>query len=142
MASDDMSRCIRQLASDAQRGRDVLGVWHSLNAAWHTYSIRCLGIPPTPQAAALPMLPEAMQTDPTVRADPRTHDERDAAANDRWLEWIDLLMHRLTAPQRHAVRGALHGYGAQLWNADTLRPTNEGILAVQALGILHLARTA
>ena len=88
------------------------------------------------------MLPDPMQTDPSLRIDIRTALEKDEAARRIWYEWIDLLMHRLTAPQRHAVRGALHGYGAQLWNADTLRPTTEGILAVQALGILHIARTA
>jgi hypothetical protein len=137
-----MGRCIMALVADTQRRRDLFSVWQAFNAAWDTYLTRCRSITPTPQAAALPMLPEAMQTDPTVRADPRTHDERDAAARDRWHEWIDLLMHRLNDPHRHAVRGALHGYGAQLWNEDALRPTNEGILAVQALGILHLARTA
>ena len=141
LASEDMGRCIMYLIQTPQKRRDLFSVWQSFNAAWHNFAGRCLSITPTPQAAALPMLPEVTETDPTVRADPRSQDERAEAANDRWHEWLGNLMHSLTAPQRHALRGALHGYGAQLWNPDTCKPTDEGILAVQALGILHVVRT-
>ena len=142
LASEDMGRCIRYLIQNEQKRRDLFSVWQSFNAVWHNFAGRCLSITPTPQAAALPMLPEVTQTDPTVRADPRSHDERDDAARRNWYDWIDLLMHRLTAPQRHALRGSLHGYGAEVWTPDKRAPTKAGELAIEALAILHLARTA
>ena len=142
LASEDMGRCIMALVTDAQRRRDLLGVWQALNAAWANYAARCLSITPTPQAAALPMLPDPMQTDQSLRIDIRTSEERDEAARRVWFEWIDLLMHRLTAPQRHALRGSLQGYGAEVWNPDARKPTKAGHLAVDALAALHAARTA
>jgi hypothetical protein len=137
-----MGRGIWHIASTPQVRRDLLGVWQSLNAAWANYAARCLSITPTPQAAALPMLPDPMQTDQSLRIDIRTAEEKDEAARRVWYEWIDLLMHRLTAPQRHALRGSLQGYGAEVWNPDARKPTKAGHLAVDALAALHAARTA
>ena len=142
LAGEDMGRCIIALARSPERRRDLFSVWQALNAAWHNYATRCCSITPTPQAAALPMLPDPMQTDPSLRIDIRTADERDEAARRVWFEWIDLLMHRLTFPQRHALRGSLHGYGAEVWNPDERKPTKAGHLAVEALAALHAARTA
>lgn len=142
LAGEDMGRCIIALARSPERRRDLFSVWQALNAAWHNYATRCCSITPTPQAAALPMLPDPMQTNPSLRIDIRTADERDEAARRVWFEWIDLLMHRLTFPQRHALRGSLHGYGAEVWNPDDRKPTKAGCLAVEALAALHAARTA
>lgn len=142
LAGEDMGRCILALARSPERRRDLLGVWQGLNAAWVNFATRCLSVTPTPQAAALPMLPDPVQTDQSLRIDPRTADEKDEAARRVWYEWIDLLMHRLTAPQRHALRGSLQGYGAEVWNPNTRKPTKAGHLAVEALAALHAARTA
>ena len=142
LAGEDMGRGIIALARSPERRRDLFSVWQALNAAWHNYATRCCSITPTPQAAALPMLPDPMQTDPSLRIDIRTADERDEAARRVWFEWIELLMHRLTFAQRHALRGSLHGYGAEVWNPHDRKPTKAGYLAVEALAALHAARTA
>ena len=141
LAGEDIGRCIMALAPSPERRRDLLGVWQSLNAAWANFAARCLSITPTPQAAALPMLPDPMQTDQSLRIDIRTGEEKDEAARRVWYEWIDLLMHRLAAPQRHALRGSLQGYGVEVWSSDKRAPTKAGHLAVEALAALHAART-
>lgn len=142
LAGEDMGRCIIALARSPERRRDLFGVWQALNAAWHNYATRCCSITPTPQAAALPMLPDPMETDPSLRVDLRTSDERAEAARRVWFEWVELLQHRLTFAQRHALRGSLHGYGAEVWNSDDRKPTKAGHLAIEALASLHVARTA
>jgi hypothetical protein len=138
LASEPMGRCIRALRSSAQDRRDLLGVWQSLCAAHANYAHRCLSLTTSAQSSSLPMLPDPMQTDPSLRVDLRTPDERDEAARRVWLEKLEALM-ALPPGQRHALRGHLQGYGADIWDTDRLRPTAAGQLAVEALAALHLA---
>ncbi len=140
LASDDMGRCIRWAVRDDRTRRELLDVWQGLSASWHNYATRCLSLTTTPQAASLPMLPNPMQTDPSLRVDLRTAEERDEAARNSWFAWLDDLM-ALPSENRHALRGHLQGYGAPVWDADRARPTAGGRLAVKALSSLHEMRT-
>lgn len=141
LASDDMGRCIRAMRPDSADRRDLLNTWQAISAAWHNYATRCLSITPGAQAAALPMLPEPMQTDPSLRVDIRSGPEKDEAARRAWFGWLEAFMD-LPADQRHAVRGHLQGYAGAIWDADRLRPTMTGALAVKALAALHVGRGA
>lgn len=135
LASEPMGRCIRAMRSGAEERRALLTAWQGLCAAWENFCARCLSLSPSPQAAALPMLPDPMQTDQSLRVDLRTPDERDEAARRVWYEWLDLFM-ALPSDQRHALRGHLHGYGADLWCEASRAPTRHGALAVKALDAL------
>lgn len=140
LAGTDMGRCIMAMRPSAHDRRDLLNVWQGISAAWWNYATRCLGLRPSAQSSSLPMLPEPMQTDPSLRVDLRTPDERDIAARDSWCAWLSDLM-RLPADQRHALRGHLQGYGAEVWNPGTRQPTRSGALAVAALAALHRLRS-
>jgi hypothetical protein len=136
LASEDMGRCIRAMRAGTQARRDLLDVWQALCAAHWNFYTRCLSMKPSAQSSALPMLPEPMQTDPSLRVDIRTGDERDEAARRVWYAWLDRLM-KLPADERHALRGHLQGYGDEVWNTDAKLPTRAGALAVEALAALH-----
>lgn len=140
LAADDMGRCIRYMRPGTEDRRALLTVWQGLCASWANYCARCLSIAPTPQAAALPMLPEPMQTDQGYRIDLRTPSERDEAARRVWIDWIGALMD-LPADERHALRGHLQGYGAEVWDPDALQPTRHGAMAVKALAALHAKKS-
>ena len=139
LAAEDLGRCIRAMRSKPEDRRALLTVWQGLCAAWANYCTRYLGVTPTPQAAALPMLPEPMQTDQSLRVDLRTGDERDEAASRVWLDWLESLM-ALPAGERNALRGHLQGYAAPVWDDCAPGPTRTGLLAVKALDALHLAQ--
>jgi hypothetical protein len=132
LAGEDMGRCIRYLHPAAQDRRGLLNVWQALCATWHNYAIRCLGRSISAQGSTIPVLPDPMQTDPSLRVDLRTADEKDAAARDQWFARLEAIM-SLPENQRHALRGHLQGYGAPVWDADATRPTRAGVLAVKAL---------
>ena len=136
LAASDMGRCIRSMIPSDRERRDLLGTWQAISAAKHNWNQRIISANPHPQSSALPMLPEAMQTDTGHSIDLRTADERDEAARRIWYRWLELLMD-LPGEQRHALRGHLDGYAAPIWDADELRPTRTGALAVKALRVLH-----
>jgi hypothetical protein len=140
LAGEDMGRAILSMRPNAQDRRDLLGVWQGLCAAWHNFARRCLSLPTAAQGSAMPMLPEPMQTDQSLRVDLRSPDERDEAARRVWYAWLAELM-KLPPDQRHALRGHLQDYGAPVWDADAKQPTRAGALAVKALASLHDGRT-
>jgi hypothetical protein len=139
LVADDMGLAIRAVAQGDRTRRDLLGVWNSLLTAWQAYA-RSLPIVTSPQGATLPMLPETLEVDPTLRVDLRSQDERDIAARDRWLEALAQLM-ALPPDQRHSLRGHLQGYGARVWDPDTRRATPAGEAAVLGLAALHRTRS-
>ena len=140
LAATPMGRCIRYMRPNPQDRRDLLTVWQSISAAWMNYFQRYLGISPTAQAVALTMLPEVMQTDPGLRVDLRTADEKDAAARRMWLEWREAFV-ALPREQALIIADASCHAGPRLWDADKLRPTRHGALAIAALAALHKARS-
>jgi hypothetical protein len=138
LASSDIGRCIRAMRPGVQDRRDLMTVWQGLSAAKQNWQQRITSTNPNPQAAAISMLPDPVQTDTGHSVDLRTADERDSAANRVWYHWLALLM-ELPPGERHALRGHLDGYGLTLWCPDTHTPTHTGALAVKGLARLHLA---
>lgn len=136
LAGSDMGRCIRAMRPSAQERRDLLGTWQALSAAKRNHDLRIIGINPSPQSAALAMLPEAMQTDTGHSVDLRTAQERDEAARRVWQSWRDA-MAALGPHHRAALEAQLDGYPAAIWDADALQPTRTGALCVMALCELH-----
>lgn len=131
----DMGRCILAL-SEGQERADLAEAWADLSAARRNYLMRIIGQTGDPQGAASQMLTDTMETDPSLRVDLRTAEERDQAAARRWLEWCGRI-ETLPVPQmKWALRGALDGFmgDSGLWR-DTL-PTASGVAAVRALKLL------
>ena len=141
LAASDIGRCIRAMIPADRDRRDLFSAWQAISAAKRQHDLRIIGADPNPQSAAIAMMPpEAMQTDTGHSVDLRTAEERDEAARRVWYRWLELLM-GLPGEQRHALRGHLDGYAAPLWDADELRPTRTGALAVKAIKSLHDAGT-
>jgi choline dehydrogenase-like flavoprotein len=138
LAASDMGRCVRAMIPADRDRRELFGAWQAISAAKRQHDLRIIGADPNPQSAAIAMMPDAMQTDTGHSVDLRTAEERDEAARRVWYRWLELLM-ALPGEQRHALRGHLDGYAAPLWDADELRPTRTGALAVKALRVLHEA---
>jgi len=130
----DMGRCILALSSGQERA-DLSDVWAALSAARRNYRLRCIGQSGSPQGAAIGMIPEPMQTDPSLRVDLRTPDERDAAAKRAWAEWQARIAALPTPQHIWALRGALDGFMGEgrLWDGQ---PTRHGVSAVAALKLL------
>jgi len=140
LAADDMGRCIRYMRPDDRDRRNLLNVWQAICAARANYVARIFSLQPNPQAASLPMLAEVMQTDPSLRVDLRTTDERDEAAKRAWAAW-QADFSRLEQAESLTIAAAATGVGACLWDVDKLRPTRHGAIAVKALAALHDARS-
>lgn len=132
LVSDDIGLCIRALVPDMQERRELFDVWQGLSASYRNYAQRCLSIQPSPQSAALAMVPDQMQTDPSLRVDLRTEAERDSTAREAWFGWLGRLM-TLKPPLRAALRGHLHGYAAPVWAEYAGKPTATGENAVAGL---------
>jgi hypothetical protein len=141
LLTDDLGLCIRFLICRERDRRDLAQTWRDLCAAKLNWNQRILCANPHPQAAAIAMLPEPMETDQSASVDLRHPDERDAAAKRIWEQWLADLM-TLPAFDRHALRGAIDGYAPRLWDDRHLHPTRTGCAAVEALVALHKLRGA
>lgn len=130
--STDMGLCINALAKGDELA-DLSEAWAAISAAWRNHRLLVTGSTGDPQGAAIAMVPDKMETDPSLRVDLRTHDERVTAAKAAKAAW-DAKIKALPVPNmRWALRGALEGFmgEARLWRDR--QPTNEGRLAVEAL---------
>ena len=133
MAGEPIGMCILELAEPHERA-PLWQTWCAMTAAHRAYRLRYLGATAEPANAALPMLPDPMQTDQSPRVDLRDPDEkvRDAVAG--WQRW-EARINALPIPMhRWAIRGALDGFGGAHWQDG--RPTARGRSAVQALRLL------
>jgi hypothetical protein len=131
----DMGRCILALTEGQERA-DLTDTWGALSAARRNYLARVIGQTGDPQGAAIAMLPDAMETDPSLRVDLRSPSERDDAARRSWADW-QARIKALPAPQLiWAIRGALDGFmgDGSLWRDGS--PTAYGRSAVHALKLL------
>ena len=135
----DMGRCILALSAGDERAA-LADTWAALSAARRNYRMRIIGQTGEPQGSASPMITEAMETDPSMRIDLRTAEERDKAAIIAWGAW-QADIKRLPAPQMiWAIRGALDGFMGEgrLWAGG--KPTASGVIAVAAIKVLTAAR--
>lgn len=131
----DMGLCIRHLATGDERAR-LVNAWAALSAAHRNYRTLIIGQTGDPQGAAIPMLPEPMETDPSLRIDLRTMAEREEAAKRAWHDWWGRIKALPVPSLRWAISGALDGFmgEGQLWRDQ--QPTTTGRVAVQALRML------
>lgn len=128
----DMGRCIRALTSGDDR-RELVEAWAALSAARRNYRMRIIGQTGEPQNAALPLIHDAMETDPSLTVDLRTAEERDNAAIRAWDAWSAAIQSLPFPQMKWAIRGALDGFlgEGRLWLDG--EPTATGRVAVHAL---------
>lgn len=75
----DVGLCIRATI----KGDEATQAWDAfshLSASYRNYMTLFIGQTGNPKCAAIAMIPEPMETDPSLRVDLRTHDERVRAA--------------------------------------------------------------
>ncbi len=127
-----MGLCIHALTTGQDRA-DLANAWAALSAAHRNYRLLIIGQTGDPQGAAIPMLPEPMETDQSLRVDLRTHEQRIEAAKRAWQDWRRKIDALPVPSLRWAISGALDGFMGEgsLWRDK--QPTTTGRVAVQAL---------
>lgn len=95
MLGEQAGRAICIGAVDEAEAERLWETFKIMDAAAETYTRRILGRPRFPAVAKMEYLPE--------RFDPRTPEERDAAAKREWLRWCDL-----SAALLSSLHAALH----------------------------------
>ena len=123
--------CIAHLTQGDDRAQ-LINTWGALSAARRNYRLRYIGHSGEPQGAVLAMIPDAMQTDPSMRVDIRSAEERAAQAKASWAAW-DAKISALPLGFRWAIRGAMDGFAGEgtLWRDQGATPL--GMVAVNAL---------
>lgn len=131
----DMGLCIRHLSTGDDRAA-LVNAWAALSAAHRNYRLLIIGQTGDPQGAAIPMLSDPMETDPSLRVDLRTHEQREEAARRAWHDWWGRIKALPVPNLRWAISGALDGFlgDGTLWRDR--KPTATGSAAVQALRML------
>jgi len=137
----DMGRCIVALCQGDERAT-LLGAWQAMSAAHRNYRMLYIGQTGDPQGAAIGFIPERMETDPSLRVDIRTHDERVAAAKSGWAAWQARIAALPWPQMKWAIRAGLEGFmgEATLWRDQA--PTIQGRVAVDALRRLTVDKPA
>jgi len=132
----DMGRCIIAL-SEGQERDDIRETWAAISAAHRNFRLRIIGQTGDPKLASTPMMSDAMETDPSLRVDLRTADERDEAARRAWGDWLARIKALPFPGMISTIRGALDGFmgeGVALWRDG--KPTTSGAVAEHALRLL------
>lgn len=128
----EMGLCINASAT-GQELADLTEAWQAISASFRNYRLLVIGQTGDPQGAAIGMIPDRVETDPSLRVDLRTLDEKVAAAKSSKAAW-DAKINALPVPNmKWALRGALDGFMGEdtLWR--NLQLTTTGRLAVEAL---------
>lgn len=105
-------------------------VFHRWTRAEVTYRVRYIGQREQPASAALMMVHDRMETDPSLTVDVRDDDQRDRDAVNGWMRWQGFLGH-LPKEQTTILHCARRGDGPVLWQDK--RATAYGLAAVEAL---------
>lgn len=128
----DVGLCIRATV----KGDEATKAWDAfchLSASYRNYMAYYVGTTGNPQCAAIAMIPEPMETDPSLRVDLRSHDEKVRAAKASWQAWEKRIA-ALPFPQmKWAINGTLRGFlgDGTLWR--DAKPTDTGRTVVAAL---------
>ena len=132
LCGDQMGLCIRALSTGDDRAT-LANTWSAISASHRNFMMLYIGQTGNPQGAAIAMVPEPMQTDPSLRVDLRTQDERVAAAKRAWQAWEGKINALPVPSLKWALRGALNGFLGEgaLWRDKA--PTTTGKVAVMAL---------
>ena len=135
----EMGLCINALATgkdeDAKKQElaNLTEAWQAISASFRNYRLLVIGQTADPQGAAIGMIPDKVETDPSLRIDLRTHEERVEAAKRSKAQW-DARIAALPVPNmKWSLLGALEGFLGEdtLWREQS--PTPLGRLAVEAL---------
>ena len=131
LLGEDMGRCLHFLAKGDERAA-LADAWAAISASLRNFRLMVIGQTGTPQGAAIAMVPEPMQTDPSLRVDLRTQEQKVAAAKASWAAWEGKVK-ALPFGLKWVMEGVLYGFmgEAVLWKDQ--RPTEKGRLAVEAL---------
>lgn len=122
-------------------GDEATKAWDTfshISASYRNYMVYFVGQTGNPKCAAIAMIPDVMETDPSLRVDLRSHDEKVSAAKASWAAW-ERRMNALPFPQmKWALGGALRGFlgDGTLWR--DAKPTHTGrtvVAALQAMGV-------
>lgn len=137
MFETDVGYCANHLLSPKDAAT-VVKTFNHISASYRNYMVYFVGQTGNPKCAAIAMIPDAMETDPSLRVDLRTHDEKVSAAKASWAAW-EKRMNALPFPQmKWALGGALRGFlgDGTLWR--DAKPTHTGrtvVAALQAMGV-------
>lgn len=128
----DAGLCINAIA----KGDEAARLWDAfchISASYRNYMALYVGNTGTPQCAAIAMIPEPMETDPGLRVDLRSHDEKVRAAKASWAAWEKRIAALPVPVLRWAINGTLRGFmgDGTLWRDG--KPTDTGKAVVAAL---------
>jgi hypothetical protein len=131
----EMGYCIDALARPDELA-DLSRLWSEIRNSRENYCLRYLGRKATAQGSAIAMIPEKVETDPSLRVDLRTPEEKAVAAKASWMGWQEKIAALPVPNMKWALRGALNGFMGEdsLWR--DCAPTTNGRLAVHALRLL------
>lgn len=130
--STDMGLCIHKMHHGDSLAQ-IIDAWGAISASRRNYLMHYIGQSGEPKGATIAMVPDKVETDPSLRVDIRSTDEKACQAKASWDAW-DAKINALPLPQmKWAIRGALYGFmgEASLWRNEA--PTPLGIVAVDAL---------
>ena len=132
LCGTDLGLCIHALTKGDERTA-LENTWAVISASHRNYRLLVIGQTGTAKGATIAMVPEAMETDQSLRVDLRTHDEKVAAAKASWSAWRARIKALPVPGMGWALMGALDGFMGEgrLW-ADQA-PTSTGRAAVEAL---------
>lgn len=132
LCGTDLGLCIHAMTTGQER-HDLANAWAAMSASHRNYRTLIIGRTGDPQGAAIPMLPEPMETDPSLRVDLRTQAQREEAAKRAWHEWWRKIEALPVPSLKWALSGALNGFMGEdaLWRDQA--PTATGRTAVMAL---------
>lgn len=125
----DLGFVIESRCGNAEVAR-LWDVFHRWTRAEVSYRTRYLGQGEAPACAALMMVHDRVETDPSLTVDSRTPDERDRDAINGWMRWQGFLGH-LSADQRAILHHARRDDGPVLWRDCSA--TEAGLFALAAL---------
>jgi hypothetical protein len=128
----DVGLCINATV----KGDEAAKAWDAfmhLSASYRNYMAFYVGQTGSPQCAAIAMIPEPMETDPSLRVDLRSHDEKVRAAKASWAAWEKRIADLPFPQMRWAINGTLRGFMGEgiLWR--DAKPTDTGRTVVAAL---------
>lgn len=107
-------------------------IWQDFCAAERNYRGRILGVSASPKGAAITMVPEKIETDPSHKVDTRDSDTRDQDAVNTYMRWRGHLGY-LPNRQASLLLAAEREEGPDIWSEG---PTSHGKATLNALKAL------
>ncbi len=131
---DDMGRCIVNLCSGQDRS-DLMDLWRGMTGSRANYLMRYIGQTGNPKGAASGFISDAIETNPSLRIDIRSPEDKAAQSVASWTAWLAKI-DGLPFGHKWAINNAMGlSLGAIcLWRNQA--PTPQGKASVAALRAL------